>query len=65
MSEVRNLLVFMVENNNDTYEVRLFKNATDVVSAILTNEINVFQFLGHFIYVRTNNQCTSQKFSAN
>ena len=32
------------------FEVRLFKNAIDVVSAILTNEIGVLQFLGHFIY---------------
>ena len=43
----------------DIYEVRLLKNVTDVVSAILTNEIGVLQFLGHNIYARTNNQCTT------
>ena len=41
------------------YEVRLLKNATDVISAILINQIGVFQFLGHYLYVRTNNQCTN------
>ena len=41
------------------YDVRLFKNATDIIRASLTIKIGVFQFLGHDMYARTNSQYTT------